>query len=221
MRGYALGAYYPNRLDRNRDAWRMFYLVSAIKGGEIKKGFAKYCVNARERKISDWESAASNLATALDVIENRLSKRGGIPFAKLGITSPPLFVPMPSSDAVVGASGPIRWGPRELARRLGGTDYSEMLRFRTRPVAATRGGSRSADDIEDNLVTLLDRPPARRSALLIDDVVTSGGHVIGAARVLRKAGFDEVAVFAVGRTVEEPVAKPMAPILFELEDPSW
>lgn len=118
-------------------------------------------------------------------------------------SSPPAFVvPVPSSSAVVGAqwgepAAPLRLA-EELAGRLGSAVW-DGLRWDAPGQAAHQGGSRDGIDLYKRLVLIRSMPHAAR-CLLVDDVLTGGGHMRAAVHKLREHGANVSHGVVAGRT---------------------
>ena len=114
-----------------------------------------------------------------------------------------LIVPVPSSDCL--ALGTDKKG-RQLADALtayaGQFDAVDALHWRERLPKAQGGGTRNANTLMANLV-LPKRLPARE-VVLVDDVATTGGHLLACAWALRRAGHTVEHAICVAQTVWEP-----------------
>jgi predicted amidophosphoribosyltransferase len=113
-----------------------------------------------------------------------------------GVSTKALFIPIPNSKC---ALGQVRSKTRDLAdaivKKFGGS-VSDVLRFdEPQPSAHEEHGTRDPAEIIKHL-RLQGSIPARRPIVLVDDVVTTGGHAIAAAEYLRKKGHEVVLVVA-------------------------
>lgn len=118
-------------------------------------------------------------------------------------------VPLPNSSAT--ASVPFDFATAKLVRSMvnGKLTYRIHDLFRWKqPVdsAHRRGGSRVASVLEPLL--LLRERPREGPYLLVDDVITSGGHVQAAVRAIKREGGTVLYVLTAGRTVYEQLTDP-------------
>jgi len=99
---------------------------------------------------------------------------------------------------------------REVARHSGGQlTVVPALVFRKPQVKSREGGPRSADHFEAAYKLATD---VRGPIVLLDDVCTSGGHMIGAYRKLHSPPKrDVILACAFGRSTKEQVNNPIAP----------
>jgi hypothetical protein len=91
------------------------------------------------------------------------------------------------------------------------------LWWKNAEASARKGGSRSPATIRSRCV-IGKLPRGVKQVLLVDDVVTSGGHLLGVAAALRDAGLEPVAGICVGRTVNVQDESPFSWRKRELSD---
>jgi adenine/guanine phosphoribosyltransferase-like PRPP-binding protein len=84
------------------------------------------------------------------------------------------------------------------------------------PSAHQQGGTRNPKRIRDNL-TVTSRMKGR-SVIIVDDVLTSGGHLKAAADALRDAGATVLMATCAGRAVWERRSRVFGLIAETLED---
>lgn len=115
------------------------------------------------------------------------------------------LVPIPSATCL--AIGDDQKGSRlatAVAERCVGVEAVDALHWHEAFVKASKGGPRDAATLYENtrVLTKLEKRPV----VLIDDVITGGGHAVACARALRWAGHDVQHVIAAARTVKSPPA---------------
>lgn len=112
------------------------------------------------------------------------------------------LVPVPSSSCLGIGQDPKG---RALADAIAGRSASQAvdaLHWHERLPSARSGGPRDAGVLHANLRVLTTL--AKRPVVLVDDVVTGGGHAIACARALRWAGHEVEHIIAGARTVKSP-----------------
>lgn len=111
-----------------------------------------------------------------------------------------LLVPVPSSTCLsLGQDPKGDRLAREVARRARGFRAASLLHWNIEYPKASAGGPRDVRTLYDNLRVATGQPPSR--IILIDDVVTTGGHAIACARRLRTFGHTVEHCIAVAQTV--------------------
>jgi hypothetical protein len=190
---------YRSKNDEWKESWskadyRAWNLVKALKR-EAFKGFANW-TNTTTNKVVKVENTPEGQAVALEVA---VAKLVGL-FARAGIAEARV-VPIPSSQTV--CAGGDYTGAR-IARRLEQVrpnfQASIGLHFDEPQPKAHKGGSRRWQDILPHLRGA-PPPPGNGPVVLLDDVLTSGGHARACARYLAALGCDVTNIFVVGRTV--------------------
>ena len=126
------------------------------------------------------------------------------------------LVPIPSSDAVRGS---VNRNAEMISSSIGGRglDVVDILRLDTRLEKASAGGPRFADQLYPHLVVdgIL---PKRKKIVLVDDIVTSGGHMKAARARISEAGGTVVFGIAFGRTVHSTKFDPLAAGAIDVDD---
>lgn len=111
-----------------------------------------------------------------------------------------LLVPVPSSTCLeLGADPKGARLAKEVADRVPGFSAASMLHWNVEYPKASEGGPRDVPTLYENLRIQDGLPP--QQIILIDDVVTTGGHAIACARALRTFGHTVEHVVAVAQTV--------------------
>lgn len=166
----------------NQADWDGFNLVKALKGQNFN-GYVRL-----QARNGDWVTARANdrapafrlfgewAALVLQelVRQEQVSAQGT------------LLMPVPSSSCV--AFGTDEKGAAlagAIAARSPGFQAVNGLHWREAFCKAAEGGTRDAALLQANLV-VGDGPPSQ--IVLIDDVATSGGHLLACARALRARG---------------------------------
>jgi hypothetical protein len=139
---------------------------------------------------------------------------------RLRIT-PPLaaFVPIPGSRFDTSCRDYPRTTAlaEAVARALGHAAVEDIFRWKTvMPSANAFGGTRDPHALFENLSML--RPSSHSEVVLLDDVLTSGGHIQACAARLREVGVDVTrAVCAACSSTIRPAA-PFEPHVVEIPD---
>jgi hypothetical protein len=174
-------------------------LVKSLKG-EPFKGYWNFTLSGK------WYQINSKDNTAAYVLWSNWAALRLRDDLKLGKVT---LVPVPSSSQITFGQDtcPVRMATSiaTLAPTLAAV--GNFLRHKTKqPKAHSEGGTRDPDRIEPTLAcNVTDK---KLPVVLIDDVKTSGGHLIACARVLRKNGANVEHVLVAGRAVWEAVPDP-------------
>lgn len=135
------------------------------------------------------------------------------------LISDPVIIPIPSSKCTLktGESRTRRLADA-LQKRAGG-DVLDVLRFNKEYESTRNGGSRNPEDIYPTY-RLLDAVPSGRPIVLVDDVLTSGGHIRAAVTYLTRKGVTSPEIVACcGVSAEQaPSATPFERKTRELDD---
>lgn len=116
-----------------------------------------------------------------------------------------VLIPIPSSSCLaIGQDAKGRALAEAVARYSPGFDVLDALHWNRELLKASKGGPRDVPTLFENLRVLVDLP--KRPAILIDDVVTGGGHAIACAQGLRRYGVAVAHVIAAAKTVKAPPA---------------
>ena len=132
---------------------------------------------------------------------------------------PVVLVPVPNSTAVHGSSPDF--ATALLARRVADAVGSRVkvateLWWDQEMQRAHEGGPRFAEHVFPHLVA--GKLPVRGPRVLLDDVLTSGGHLRASAAKLREMGHDPEFAICCGRTAHEQLENPFVVPVVELPD---
>ena len=120
------------------------------------------------------------------------------------------LLPIPSSKTIASNAEDSR--PAALARRIAelrkNTVCHTGLCFGKEQPSTCEGGSRDPEEIYPELV--LTSPPPEGKLVLLDDVLTTGGHMVACAWKIEDAGRNVTQGLACGRTAHEPLDDPFA-----------
>jgi hypothetical protein len=182
--------------------WDAFWMVKALKGERVKGYF--HTIIAGQRVRFDQ----SNVGEFVKRIPRALAK-----MIALEIDGPATLVPIPNSHVTATDTSDFR--TFELAKAVAAESGGRFtavpaLVFSEVQQKSHEGGPRSAEHCEQAY---------RRTAaalggpiVLIDDVCTAGGHMIGAYRKLHASPTrDVVLACAFGRSTKEQINTPLGP----------
>jgi hypothetical protein len=195
------------------DDYDALTVVRAVKGQDLKKGYAK--IKSLTGAVVTVDAARRGNAKAL------FGAWAAARLVKLGVQAGWL-IPIPSSDCL--ALDTDRKG-MELARavevRAAGMKAESALCWTEQLTKAAEGGPRDVATLFPNLRIWTQFPEG--PVVLVDDVVTSGGHALACAKLLREYGHEVEHVLCVAHTVHERPAKGMFSIApYDLEAPvNW
>ena len=183
--------------------------IHALKGREFN-GYAQIPVSGKSKRLDN-----TNLDKAIDwfgvMVADYLEEKG--------IQNPASLVPVPNSDSVVNAGSPrTACLARAIAKRLtSDTQVADVLRFERKvPSANQQGGTRDPEELYKRLVVTGDISGS--PCVLVDDVLTSGGHLRACAARLRRAGAKVSMAFCAGRASGEQPDDPFAVRVEMLDD---
>jgi len=173
--------------------WDTYKFVQALKGNELS-GYGHVPVDGVLRRLSNQNLDSAIQWYAMFAARALTKKKIGPPF---------FVVPVPNSGCTV------RSGTRPKTLRLakavceqvgGETKVVDCLRWKKDLGSASKeGGPRDPETLYKNLAPIEGLPRGSR-VVLVDDVMTSGGHLRACAAKLRQAGATVVIALCGGRT---------------------
>lgn len=147
-----------------------------------------------------------NIDDAIPIFARRafgyLNENGGIP--------PAYLIPVPNKRAVGRDSLPrTKLLADRIARLARVPDNSrDVLRWTHYLLSSREGGSREPENLYPYLEVISPSLNVGFPAILIDDVMTTGGHLRACAAKLRENGNNVILALCAGRTVHEPEINP-------------
>lgn len=190
--------------------WDANKFVHAIKGHELN-GYARVPVLGTLRRLNN-----ANLDSAIDwfaeiAVDYLTRKR---------IKPPVGFIPIPNSGSTVRSSGRPQTAKlgKSITQKVGaGAHLLDCLRWKKNlGSAGAQGGPREASVLYENL-SITDELKAV-PYVLVDDVLTSGGHLQACAARLKEKGATVLMAVCAGRTVYTQPRNAFATIEEMLED---
>jgi predicted amidophosphoribosyltransferase len=177
--------------------WGAYKWIQALKD-KIIRGDCRVPVNGQMLRLSD--ANRGNAVTWFGIL-------GAQHLTANNINRPVNIVPVPNSASTIAISGPSRTNAlaQALASSLAnGSVAIDCLRWNADWGSASEGfGSRNREALFSNL-TVLESPllnvVADADFILVDDMTTSGGHLLASATKLKNRGFKVVEAVCGGRT---------------------
>jgi hypothetical protein len=194
-------AYLTDRnVEKRQVDWTAMWRVKALKGDPIN-GFFEVSTSTGVRRFDQY-----NVAEFLKMIPGRMAKA-----ILANITGPATLVPIPNSHIVDPTTAGFK--TLDLARGIAARSEGRLtavpaLVFRE-PQAKSRGGGGSRRPAHFEAAYRLVEDVSG-SIVLIDDVKTTGGHIVGACWKLESPKRSVVLACTYGSTVHEQVPDPLA-----------
>jgi adenine/guanine phosphoribosyltransferase-like PRPP-binding protein len=128
-----------------------------------------------------------------------------------------ILVPLPNSDCAVGVPASRTAALASAVASSSDAVVADILRWdQVWPSASEQGGTRDPAILYRRLTLVGRIQPG--PCVLIDDVLTSGGHLRAAAHVLASLGADVVLAICAARADQEPTSHPFEMRIEEYED---
>ncbi len=176
------------------------HLVKAVKGFDLNpKAYTWVNIGGRQRRITD--------ANKDDAIQ-WFAEWAAPHIDALG-SSAKVLVPIPGSE-VTGTS-PASFRTAQIAQAISNqctsaTVVAPILRWRTRMVPSRSGGPRDKRVLYDQLMMNGNLPDG--DVILIDDVITGGGHLVAAAWRVEDQGRRVLLAVCCGRAMHQQTTDP-------------
>ncbi|WP_090756096.1 hypothetical protein [Paracoccus chinensis] len=196
---------YPSYPGRDKADWKAYNATMALKGADFN-GYADIRIRGKLHRIS-----GQNTKPILDFFGWKIVKCLEVQ-------------PAGTAIFVLPSSGCIDFGQDPKAARFvqaivdAGCKIPVAMPFHwseLMPKAAGGGGPRNSAVLQPKLRFL--PPPGIHRAILVDDVMTSGGHIRAAARIIRARGITPVGAICFARTMGVRPADILAPIHEEID----
>lgn len=169
---------------------------------------SKFIKAIKERPVSGWAYVpvgnehvrldAANAADAPDIFARQAVCAIG--WEEIGAIA---LVPIPNSGCALNSAHPprtLKLATALAARVAGDLMVADVLRWnQPMPPAHVAGGTRDPQKLIGRL-RLLGKLPTSRSLVLVDDVLTTGGHVLAAAAFLESRDVTVACAICAGRS---------------------
>ncbi|WP_103173777.1 hypothetical protein [Paracoccus sp. SY] len=197
---------YPS-YDREKTAdWMAYNVTMALKGGQFK-GYSDVSISGKTQRITAQNTLPIVTWFGQKVVQAVGQQDPGTAIFVLPSSGCTTFGEDPKAErlanAIRSARSPI---PVEMPFR-----WIEIM-----PKAAGGGGTRHPNVLRSKMRFL--PPEGITRAFLVDDVKTTGGHLLAASRLMRAHGVETVAAICFARTVWERPDKLITQVDEDLED---
>jgi len=178
------------------------HMVKAVKGLDLNPNAYTYVtVDGKQRRIAD-----SNKDDSIDWFAAWAAAQ----IDALG-TRPKVLLPIPSSKTIANSPETYRTFmlAEAIAKRVKSCTISSALRFvEARPSSREEGGSRDPKVLYPNMTLIKTLPVGQ--IVLIDDVMTSGGHLIASSWKLADKNRSPALALACGRSIDVQLDDPFS-----------
>lgn len=184
-------------LTRRQGDWDASKLVHALKGDDFS-GYANFARDGVSVNLSASHGISRCQTHALDAVATVLAT------VVKQTTSTAVLVPVPSSQSTVNA--PVQGASSKLAhaivQKTGGSYWAvDAVAFTQAIQSARSGGERNPKRLLP-LLQVVGRPWDRRiPVIIVDDVITRGGHLLASAECLRQSNYQVLGGVVAARTV--------------------
>lgn len=182
---------YPSYKREGGDDWDAYTITMAVKGA-VFPGYANVEISGRSYRIT-----SQNTQPVIDYFAQQIVETAGRHDEGTAI------LVLPSSGCVQFGEDP-KANRFVAAIRAAGAKVHVEAPFRwteAMPKTAGGGGTRNSSVLQSKLRLM--SLPGVRAAYLIDDVMTTGGHLRAAARCLQSHGIKPIAGICFARTLRE------------------
>jgi len=192
-----------------KDDYNAYKFIQALKGNQLN-GYARLTrPNGYQVKID-----ASDTDGAYTVF----GEWGAQKLANMGL-NPITLVPVPSSDCLAfDTDEKGKLIAEAIAQHRRNATVALSLCWKEQRPKASKGGTRNAVALQANL--RVRTTPPLNEVVLVDDVVTTGGHLLACANALRAKGYKVERAICAARTVHaQPESGMFQERLIDIEAP--
>jgi hypothetical protein len=211
MKAFAMCSYWISAdrnftINRRPEDWGAFNFIQALKRRTFR-GYANVPVGTKTYRLQQ-----SNADSAFQWFGEMVS-------SSLRVTVPATLVPLPDSECTAAAARNALTSSlaESIAANLPKSTVWNGLKWRHPMERASEGGTREPEILYDSLV-ITEPVPKRSHIIIVDDVLTSSGHLRAAAAKLRDARVDCETAIVGGRTVYEQPAHAFDVVEEEIEE---
>lgn len=204
------GAFTPRQHD-----WDAYKLVYSLKRYDFT-GYAAFSSEGVSVHVDASHGADECQARAIEAVATVLA-----PVVR-SLAPSAVLVPVPSSTSTVSAPviGPPSLLARSIVQKLAGRYWSvDALAFAQVMQSARTGGERDAKKLLPSLQVIGAPWDASIPVIIVDDVLTLGGHMHASAECLRRRGYNVIGGVVAARTVVDQQVEPLGLMHHSLQDP--